>query len=83
MAKGGAEAVQVIGIRSAGIGIALKVVDGNPRGLHPATISVLQQLGLLSASEATPLAAWQRPRQLNLRGLYTGEARAVVTLEKP
>jgi L-asparaginase II len=83
VAKGGAEAVQVIGIRSAGLGIALKVADGNARGLNPATISVLHQLGLLPAPEATPLALWQRPSQQNLRGLHVGEVRAVVSLAKP
>jgi L-asparaginase II len=82
VAKGGAEAVQVIGIRSAGLGIALKVVDGDARGLHPATIAVLQQLGLLSSVEATPLAAWLRPQIRNLKDLPTGEVRPVVRLVK-
>lgn len=82
VAKGGAEAVQVIGIRSAGMGIALKVADGNSRALYPATIAVLQQLGLLSAVEGTSLAAWQRPQIQNLKGLPTGEVRPVVALAK-
>jgi len=81
VAKGGAEAVQVIGIRSAGIGIALKVADGNARGLPAATISVLQQLGLLPAGE-TPLASWERPQLRNLRGLQVGEIRSVVVLAR-
>ncbi|HJV54126.1 MAG TPA: asparaginase [Noviherbaspirillum sp.] len=80
VAKGGAEAVQAIGIRSAGLGIALKVADGNPRALYPAAVAVLQQLGLLGAVESTPLALWLRPQLRNLRGLHTGEVRATVRL---
>lgn len=82
VAKGGAEGVQAIGIRSAGLGIALKVVDGNARGLYPATISVLQQMGLLPAPEATPLADWMRPQLRNAIGLHIGEVRAAVHLAK-
>ena len=47
VAKVGAEGVQAIGVRSRGIGIAIKVADGAARGLHPATVTVLDQLGLL------------------------------------
>lgn len=82
VAKGGAEAVQVIGIRSAGLGIAIKVADGSARGLHPATIAVLQQIGLLASPDGTPLAAWARPQLHNFRGLHTGEVRPVVNLAK-
>lgn len=82
VAKIGAEAVQVIGIRSAGIGIAVKIADGSTRGLFPATISVLQQIGILPSAESTPLASWARPQINNFRGLHTGEVRAAFTLTK-
>lgn len=82
VAKGGAEAVQAIGIRSAGLGIALKVADGNARALYPAAISVLQQLGLLSSVDATPLAPWSRPPLHNLMGRPVGEVRASIDLVK-
>jgi L-asparaginase II len=82
VAKIGAEAVQVIGIRSAGLGIAIKVADGNTRALYPATVAVLQQLGVLSSVEATPLASWQQPPLLNARGLAVGDIRAAVRLQK-
>lgn len=82
VAKGGAEAVQAIGIRSAGLGIAVKVVDGSSRALYPATISVLQQLGLLSSVETTPLASWVRPQSHNFMGQHTGETRATVRLAR-
>lgn len=82
VAKGGAEAVQVIGIRSAGLGIAIKVADGNARALYPATISVLQQLGVLGPSGSPLLVGWLRPQIHNLKGLQTGEIRPVVKLVK-
>ncbi len=82
VAKGGAEAVQVIGIRSAGIGIALKIADGNARALYTATVSVLQQLGVLSTVEATPLVPWLHPPLHNYRGLRVGEVRPTVRLIK-
>jgi L-asparaginase II len=82
VAKGGAEAVQAIGIRSAGLGIALKVTDGGARALYPATVAVLQQLGLIANIEATPLAPWMQPQLHNLRGVLTGDLRPTVQLVK-
>jgi L-asparaginase II len=82
VAKVGAEGVQVIGVRSAGLGIAVKVADGNPRALYTATISVLQQLGLTTSPETSPLAKWVRPQMKNFAGLHIGEVRATVKLIK-
>lgn len=81
VAKGGAEAVQAIGIRSAGLGIAIKVADGNARALYPAAVAVLSQLGLLENVETSPLASWARTALHNLRGLQTGEVRAALQLQ--
>jgi len=80
--KVGAEGVQAIGIRSRGLGIAIKVVDGNPRGLHPATVSVLDQLGLLDDAQRAELEVWREPAIRNYRGLTTGRVTPVVTLEQ-
>lgn len=82
VAKIGAEGVQVIGVRSTGLGIAIKIVDGNKRALHTAAVAVLQQLGLVAAPEASPLAPWLRPQLKNYAGLRTGEVRAVLQLTK-
>lgn len=80
--KVGAEGVQAIGIRSRGWGIALKVADGNVRGLHPATVAVLDQLGLLDDTARHALAHLALPVIRNIRGTATGEARGVVVLDK-
>jgi len=79
--KVGAEGVQAIGVRSKGWGIAIKVVDGNARGLHPATVSVLDQLGLLDDAQRDELSAWREPQIRNYRGTVTGRVRPVIRLE--
>jgi L-asparaginase II len=81
VAKIGADAVQAIGVRSAGLGIAIKVADGAVRALHPATYSVLEQLGLLDAHRCALLEPWRAPVIRNARGTPAGEVRAVFTLE--
>jgi len=80
--KIGAEGVQAVGIRSRGWGIAIKVTDGNPRGLHPATVAVLDQLGLLDEGATKALAGWGHPVVNNYRGIATGDVRATVVLDK-
>jgi L-asparaginase II len=81
VAKIGADAVQAIGIRSAGLGIAIKVSDGASRALHPATFSVLEQLGLLDAHRRELLAPWRAPAIRNARGTLAGDIHAVFTLQ--
>ncbi|HEX8012590.1 MAG TPA: asparaginase [Casimicrobiaceae bacterium] len=80
--KVGAEGVQAIGVRSRGWGIAVKVVDGNARGLHPATVAVLDQIGLLDTARQAALAPWRQPEIRNYRGLTTGRVEAVVELAR-
>ncbi|MEP7181595.1 MAG: asparaginase [Betaproteobacteria bacterium] len=80
--KIGAEGVQAIGVRSKGIGIAVKVIDGAKRGLHPATVEVLDQLGLLDAARRAELAPWREPLVRNYRGTVTGAVRPLVVLDK-
>ena len=81
--KIGAEGVQAIGVRSHGIGIAIKVADGQKRGLYPAIVAVLDALRLLDASARTALAPWAKRTIRNYRGIETGEVRPVVALIPP
>jgi L-asparaginase II len=81
VSKIGAEGVQAIGIRSQGIGIAVKVADGATRALHPATVAVLDQLGLLDAERRALLAPWRDPVVRNYRGLATGRVSPVVVVD--
>lgn len=73
VSKIGADGVQAIGVASLGIGIAIRVADGNSRALHVATVAVLQQLGLLDAPEKTPLAPFAGRALRNYRGIVVGE----------
>jgi L-asparaginase II len=82
VAKIGADAVQAMGVRSAGIGIAIKVADGAVRALHPATYAVLDQLGLLDAARRERLEAYRAPPVKNARGTVAGDIRAVLTLQE-
>jgi L-asparaginase II len=80
--KVGAEGVQAIGVRSRRLGIAIKVIDGNARGLHPATVAILDQLGLLDDEQRAQLESWREPVIRNYRGVATGRVAPEVTLEK-
>jgi L-asparaginase II len=80
--KVGADAVQTIGIRSAGLGIAIKIADGATRSLQTATFAVLEQLGLLDARQRALLEPYRVPPLLNARGSKVGEIRAVFELQR-
>ncbi len=82
VAKIGAEGVQGIGLRAAGVGIAIKVADGNKRVLRPVIASILEQLQLLDARSRAELAEWFEPVIRNHRGIATGRILASVVLDK-
>jgi L-asparaginase II len=82
VAKIGADGVQLIGIASAGLGIAVKVTDGNQKAVISATISVLEQLGLLDQVDTSPLSAWKRPKVKNVRGAAIGRILPAFTLSR-
>jgi L-asparaginase II len=79
--KIGAEGVQAIGIRSQGLGIAIKVADGQKRGLYPAIVAVLEQLGVVDAKARSVLEPWRVRTVRNYRGIATGEIRPAVVLD--
>ena len=83
--KIGAEGVQAIGIRSQGIGIAIKVADGNKRGLYPAIVAVLDAARRCSTPRRA-YALWRHGpggRVRNYRGIVTGEVRPAVACARP
>ena len=72
--KTGAEAVFVAIVPEKGLGIALKIEDGNSRASEAAIVALLTQIGVLDA--AHPMAQKRLPaEQRNWRGLRTGELR--------
>jgi L-asparaginase II len=78
VAKAGADGVHTVGIRSRGIGIAVKIADGNFRAVYATTIAVLKQLDF---DTGLPLAAWTDPVLRNVRGRDVGQLTATVQLK--
>lgn len=77
--KAGAMGVHAIGVRSRGLGIAVRIADGTPYALQAATVSVLEQLGL----PVPGLPDWRHSVMRNFAGRVTGGARAVFRLRRP
>ena len=83
LAKGGAEALQLLAFSEPAIGIAIKVIDGAPRALGPILVETLKQLGLIDDMARFPsLQRHERPSVTSARGLVTGEIRAEFSLER-
>ena len=97
--KRGAEGYQIVGLLpgvlspdAPGVGIALKVTDGDPsrtaldltssNRVRPAvTLEVLHQLGVLSLEQGQALAAFGPGKSIkNHRGIVTGQSRPVFKL---
>ena len=79
--KVGAEAAYSIGVLPSerfpgGLGIAIKMEDGSYRGLGPAVVETLAQLGVLNEEEVATLASFHHPTIENRRGMDVGEVRA-------
>lgn len=74
--KAGAMGVHAIGVRSRGLGIAVRISDGTPYALQTAVVSVLDQLGLPTAE----LRNWRHAVMRNNAGRAIGAARAVFRL---
>ncbi len=89
--KGGAEGYQGIGLLpgalaadSPGIGIAIKISDGDPSGRarHGVSLAILQSFGALSVSDLEKLAAFGPLKQLyNYRKLNIGQSRPAFQLD--
>ena len=80
--KGGAEGGFGLGLPGRGWGLAVKIEDGNARGMGAVVLDALRQLGVVSPSELDALAAEHRPVLRNHEGRAVGEMRAVFTLEQ-
>jgi L-asparaginase II len=83
--KVGAEAVYSVGVLPCdryprGLGIAVKIEDGNYRGMGPAVVETLAQLEILDESELAKLAPYHRTKIDNRRGLIVGEVVTTFTL---
>jgi len=76
--KIGAEAVYAVGVRGAGRALAVKIDDGQPRGLDALVVALLEELGLLAPDELAALAPWRQRELENHAGLVVGRVEPVV-----
>nr|MDQ6930624.1 asparaginase [Candidatus Eremiobacteraeota bacterium] len=74
--KAGAEGVECVSALTAGVGLALKVIDGTKRAVAPATMAALDGLGVLDPSALVALERFARPELRNRAGRVVGEIRA-------
>jgi L-asparaginase II len=89
VSKGGAEGYQCLAVapgvlspNSPGLGIALKISDGDSDGRARSLVAltVLKQLGLIGASQAEQVAKYDRHTLHNFRQLEIGEIRPAFQL---
>ena len=73
--KIGADGVQVVGSKSRGEALAIKIIDGNKTALHATTVEVLDQLGWLDDAQRELLQPWRAAEIVNARGLLVGARR--------
>lgn len=79
--KAGAEGVYCIGDLETGMGIAIKIEDGNGRGVYPAAVEVLRQLNFLTDQQIEELMGHFRPKLRNARNEVIGELAADFKLQ--
>uniref|UniRef100_UPI00403E3EFB asparaginase n=1 Tax=Siminovitchia sp. FSL W7-1587 TaxID=2954699 RepID=UPI00403E3EFB len=82
LGKAGAEAVYLIGDKETGMGIAIKIEDGNGRAVYPAVLETLRQLGMMSQDQLHHLQHHYRPALKNARNEHVGELVPSFTLQK-
>lgn len=78
--KAGAEGVYCVGVPEAGIGIAIKVEDGNGRATSAVIMEVLSQLDLLDSREAKDLESYHIPVLLNARKEEVGQLQTAFSI---
>lgn len=83
VSKVGADGVQVIGSKSRGEALAIKIIDGNKPALFATAVAVLDQLGWLDDAQRTQLEPWRATILRNARGLHVGNRNPVFTLQTP
>ncbi|MRH44278.1 asparaginase [Aquibacillus halophilus] len=72
VAKVGAEGVYCFGDRETGIGVAIKVEDGNERATNVAAMEVIHQLGIGESSILQQLSSYHHAPVLNARNEKIG-----------
>jgi len=79
--KIGADGVQVIGSKSRGEALAIKISDGNKTALYAAAVEALDQLRWLDETQREELAPWRAGEILSARGATVGQRRPAFRLQ--
>lgn len=80
LAKTGADGGYALALPEPGLGVAIKVSDGQARGLNPAIIETLAQLGVMTSNAAATLASYHRPLIKNHLNQMVGEVKPAFSL---
>lgn len=75
--KIGAEGVHGSALLEHGLGLVLKVIDGNPRAVPPAALALLRELGAVDDLDLAALAAFVHAPIENVAGRVVGTVRAI------
>lgn len=81
IAKAGAEAVYTVGIMDKGIGIAIKISDGGPRGKELAMMKALEDLGFINEEEIAQLEKYRYPIVKNNHQMIIGGMKPAFNLK--
>ena len=81
VSKIGADGVQVVGSKSRGEALAIKIIDANKPALFAATVEVLDQLGWLDDAQRAELEPWRARAIDSARGVQVGERKPVFPLK--
>ena len=79
--KAGAEAIQAIGVRSRGLGVAIKIADGNARAMTWIVVEIFRQLGIGDNEQKKQLQELVDRPIRNVRGDAVGSYRPVFKLK--
>ena len=80
--KVGAEGVYCVGVPKAGIGIAVKIEDGESRATSVVIMEILSQMDLIDEHEAKALESYHFPPLLNAREEKVGMLKPVFSIYK-
>jgi len=84
VSKAGAEGIHATGTITRGIGIAIKIADGDAgrRAIKPAVVAALDQLALLTPAERETLLPAEERTIRSYAGIPAGEVVLTLTLER-
>lgn len=82
VAKTGAEGIFCLGILPEGLGVAVKISDGNSRALPPVLVQLLRDMGLLSSRDFEELQDFARALLYNHSRMVVGDIQACFQLKE-